>query len=105
MAVYQNRFAGRVAVITGGASGLGLEAAKRIVAEGGKVSLWDMSADNLAAASKSLGAHTQQVDVSNHQQVADAAKATAAALGKIDILICSAGITGATVPVNGGMYM
>jgi len=36
--IYAGRFQGRGAVITGGASGLGLEAAKRIVAEGGQVS-------------------------------------------------------------------
>jgi 3-oxoacyl-[acyl-carrier protein] reductase len=100
MTVYQNRFANRVAVITGGASGLGLMAAERIVAEGGKVALWDMSAENLEAAKKKIGAFTRQVDVSNHQQVADAAAATAKEFGRIDILICSAGITGPTVPVT-----
>jgi len=48
--IYAGRFAGRNAIITGGASGLGLEAAKRITAEGGKVSLWDLNPDSLAAA-------------------------------------------------------
>ena len=48
--IYAGRFQGRAAVITGGASGLGLEAAKRIVAEGGKVCLWDLNADSLAQA-------------------------------------------------------
>ena len=46
--IYAGRFAGRTAIITGGASGLGLEAAKRIVAEGGKVCLWDLNPDALA---------------------------------------------------------
>ena len=41
--IYAGRFAGRTAVITGGASGLGLEAAKRITQEGGKVCLWDLN--------------------------------------------------------------
>src|SRR5579872_2713064 len=41
MSTFADRFAGRAAVITGGASGLGLEVAQRIMAEGGRVSLWD----------------------------------------------------------------
>ena len=48
MTVYAGRFAGRTAIITGGASGLGLAAAKRITAEGGKVCLWDMNPESLA---------------------------------------------------------
>src|SRR3569623_2124491 len=57
--IYAGRFQGRSAVITGGASGLGLEAAKRIVAEGGKACLWDLNADALAQAQKETGAtHT-----------------------------------------------
>ena len=56
MSVFANRFSGRTAIITGGASGLGLETAKRIVAEGGRVALWDINADALDAAKKSAGA-------------------------------------------------
>jgi len=101
MNAYAGRFAGRTAVITGGASGLGLAVARRLVAEGGRVALWDLSAEQLAIAAGELGgAHTEQLDVSDADAVARAAEATAAALGKIDILICSAGITGATVPVH-----
>ncbi|MGF7148823.1 3-oxoacyl-[acyl-carrier protein] reductase [Sphingomonas zeicaulis] len=101
MSVFAGRFAGRTAVITGGASGLGKQSAARIVAEGGTVALWDLSADNLAAAKEETGASfTVALDVSDADAVAKAAADTAAALGKIDILICSAGITGATVPVH-----
>ncbi|MHA6718632.1 SDR family NAD(P)-dependent oxidoreductase [Sphingomonas sp. RS6] len=100
MNIYQGRFAGRAAVITGGASGLGLAVARRLVAEGGRVALWDVNADQLASAASELGAHTERLDVSDPDAVAQAASATAAALGKIDILVCSAGITGATVPVH-----
>ena len=64
------RFTGRTAIITGGASGLGLETAKRITAEGGKVSLWDVNAEALAAAKKETGAvHTIAVDVSDAKAV------------------------------------
>ena len=52
---YTDRFAGRAAVITGGASGLGKAVAARIVAEGGQVSLWDLDADGLKAAATEVG--------------------------------------------------
>lgn len=100
MNVFAGRFAGRNAIITGGASGLGKQVAARIVAEGGQVALWDLNADALAATKDEVGAaHVVALDVSDYAAVAAAAKDTAAALGKIDILICSAGITGATATV------
>jgi 2-dehydro-3-deoxy-L-rhamnonate dehydrogenase (NAD+) len=96
------RFADRTAIITGGASGLGLETAKRITAEGGKVSLWDLNAEALAAAKKETGAvHTLAVDVSDAKAVEAGVAQSAKALGKVDILVNSAGITGATQPVIG----
>jgi len=95
--IYAGRFAGRTAVITGGASGLGLEAAKRITQEGGKVCLWDLNPDALAAAKKEAGAtHAIALDVSDPKAVEAAAAESRKTLGKIDILINSAGITGAT---------
>jgi hypothetical protein len=72
--IFAGRFAGRTAVITGGASGLGLLTAERIVKEGGKVSLWDLNAAALNAAAQKLGgAHTVQVHVGRHAEVAQAA--------------------------------
>jgi NAD(P)-dependent dehydrogenase (short-subunit alcohol dehydrogenase family) len=101
MTSYAGRFAGRHAVITGGASGLGKDVARRIVAEGGTVVLWDVNADALAAAGEEIGAvRTIALDVSDADAVAKAAETTLATLGKIDVLVCSAGITGATVPVH-----
>ena len=99
---YAGRFAGRSAIITGGVSGLGKAVAARIVAEGGQVALWDLNADVLAAAKTELGASdTQALDVSDQTAVEAAAQASAAALGgKVDVLVCSAGITGATAPVH-----
>jgi 3-oxoacyl-[acyl-carrier protein] reductase len=100
MSVFAGRYAGRCAIVTGGASGLGKQVAARIIAEGGAVALWDLNGDALAATQAEIGAaHVQALDVSDHAAVAAAAKDSAAALGKVDILICSAGITGATVPV------
>lgn len=101
MSVFAGRFAGRNAIITGGASGLGKAVAERIIAEGGKVSLWDLNADSLAAARQEVGAtDSQALDVADADAVEAAAKASAAALGTIDILVCSAGITGATAAVQ-----
>jgi 2-dehydro-3-deoxy-L-rhamnonate dehydrogenase (NAD+) len=95
------RFENRCAIVTGGASGLGKETAKRIVAEGGKVALWDMNADALSRAKAEVGAsHTVVLDITDPALVAAAAKESAKALGKIDILVTAAGITGATAPVH-----
>ena len=101
MTIYGGRFAGRCAIVTGGASGLGKDVAKRIVAEGGSVVLWDLDAAKLAIAKDVVGAaHVVALDVSDVDAVVAAAAESAAVLGKVDILICSAGITGATAPVQ-----
>jgi len=101
MSAYAGRFAGRTAVVTGGASGLGKASAARIVAEGGKVVLWDLNADALKAAADEVGAtHVVALDVSDPDAVSAAAQESAQILGRIDILVASAGITGATVPVH-----
>ncbi|WP_294312081.1 SDR family NAD(P)-dependent oxidoreductase [uncultured Sphingomonas sp.] len=101
MTSYAGRFAGRTAIVTGGASGLGCAVAKRIVEEGGRVALWDVDADRLAETQAAIGAaHVEAFDVSDAAAVARATDATVAALGKVDILVCSAGITGATASVD-----
>jgi 3-oxoacyl-[acyl-carrier protein] reductase len=102
---YAGRFSGRTAVVTGGASGLGFLTAKRILQEGGKVSLWDLNPDTLEEAKKAIGPvqgalHAVRVDVANHSEVVEAARQSREALGRVDVLINSAGITGATVPVQ-----
>jgi 2-dehydro-3-deoxy-L-rhamnonate dehydrogenase (NAD+) len=98
---FVDRFSGRAAVITGGASGLGKAVAHRIVQEGGAVSLWDVNRAALAAAFADVAAtHIAEVDVSDQSVVARAAKEAYEVLGHIDILINSAGITGATAPVQ-----
>ncbi len=102
MSAYEGRFAGRTAVVTGGASGLGKASAARIVAEGGKVVLWDLNEDALKAAAEEVGAvATVALDVADPAAVEAAARTSHEALGgRIDILVASAGITGATVPVH-----
>lgn len=86
------RFEGRVAVVTGGAAGIGRAAAQRMVAEGAQVSVWDISDDALASCD--FAVHTARVDQSDEAQVIAAAAAVVAKLGRLDILVVSAGITG-----------
>jgi 3-oxoacyl-[acyl-carrier protein] reductase len=88
-------FNGRTAVITGGAAGIGLAIAQRLVDSGGRVSLWDRDAAALEQARSALGgADTRVVDVADPASVEAAAQASAIALERIDALVCSAGITG-----------
>jgi 3-oxoacyl-[acyl-carrier protein] reductase len=94
-------FGGRTAVVTGGAAGIGLAVAQRLHASGARVSLWDRDAAALASAAASLGpAHTVALDVADAAAVDAAAKASAAALGRLDVLVCSAGITGPNTTVE-----
>ena len=101
MSLQANRFKGRTAVITGGASGVGLNTAKRIVAEGGTVTLWDRDSAALAAAKAQLGvdSHVLEVDVVDGSQVERAALQSFNLMGRLDILVASAGITGLNAPV------
>src|SRR5215469_18497555 len=89
-------FDGRTAVITGGAAGIGLSVARRLIESGGRVSLWDRDGAALERARADLGkaAETRIVDVVDAASVDAAARDTAAALERLDALVCSAGITG-----------
>jgi len=92
---------GRCAVITGGGAGIGLAIAQRMVAAGARVSLWDRDAPALASAAAAVGGDcdTQVLDVTSEQAVAAARDATLKRYGRIDVLVCSAGITGPNLPV------
>jgi 3-oxoacyl-[acyl-carrier protein] reductase len=88
----------RHAVITGGAQGIGLSIAARLLASGASVSLWDRDADFLKVALDQLGAKdnvsSEIVDVANAENVAAATESTLGKHGKVDILVASAGIAG-----------
>jgi NAD(P)-dependent dehydrogenase (short-subunit alcohol dehydrogenase family) len=93
-----NDMKGRVAIITGGARGIGYAAAERMLALGASVALWDIDAARLAesvAALGKLGTVTSDVvQLADEASVAAATKAVVARHGRIDILVNNAGITG-----------
>lgn len=94
-------FQGRHAVITGGAAGLGLAIAQRLLASGGSVTLWDRDQAQGRQAADRLGAGCSfvQVDVSNADSVREALESTVRRSQRIDALVNSAGITGPNVKV------
>ena len=84
----------KTAIITGGASGIGLAIAQRFVAEGARVEILDRNETEMAAAVASLGdaATATYCDVADHQQVDEVIARIHARRGRIDILINNAGI-------------
>lgn len=106
MSVTENRYAveGRVAVVTGGAQGIGFAVAARLLSNGAKVAVWDINPDNAEAARAQLSVLGEVValscDVSNYESVTRALTETEAALGGVDILVNSAGIAGANATIE-----
>ncbi len=94
----KNDLKDRVAVITGGARGIGYAIAQRFLASGAKVALWDMDMAALKDAKGSLQARgrvsTHRVELTREASVAAATAATLKRHERIDILVNNAGITG-----------
>ncbi|NBN89737.1 MAG: SDR family oxidoreductase [Actinobacteria bacterium] len=95
------RFEGKVALVTGGASGLGEETARLAVAEGGKVVIADYGVERGEAVAKSLGdkAIFVKCDVTVESDVAAAADAAIAKWGRLDGCFANAGIVGISGPI------
>jgi 3-oxoacyl-[acyl-carrier protein] reductase len=91
--------AGRHAVVTGGASGIGLAIAERLVGSGAEITIWDRKEDTGRMAAATLGGHAVAVDVSDPAQVERAVAQTVDGAAVIDILINNAGITGPNAPL------
>jgi NAD(P)-dependent dehydrogenase (short-subunit alcohol dehydrogenase family) len=92
-------FKGRHAVVTGGATGLGFAIAQRLVASGGRVTVWDRDEAAGQRAAQELGGAFVPVDVASETSVRAAVQATLARESKIDALVNSAGITGPNTKV------
>lgn len=91
---------GRRAVVTGGAAGIGLAIARRFVASGAQVAIWDRDETAAHRAAAALGGQSLAIatDVTREDSVQAATDATVKAFGRLDILVCSAGIAGPNVP-------
>lgn len=95
----EQAFAGRMAVVTGGARGLGLAIAKRLAAGGARVAIWDTDGPEAVRVAGPLGGHAEAVDVTDAALVEGALARSEAALGPCDILVANAGITGPNHPL------
>jgi 3-oxoacyl-[acyl-carrier protein] reductase len=87
---------GRVAIVTGGAQGIGRAVAARFAASGATVALWDLDGELAAKAAAEIGhgASGLAIDVTDAAAVKAAADALEAKAGSVDILVTSAGIAG-----------
>jgi len=93
----------RKAVVTGGAQGIGLAIAERLLKSGASVSLWDRDESLLMETSDSLSSKGKVepvvMDVTDLKSVRNAAEKTEELLGAIDVLVCNAGIAGPTAKI------
>lgn len=92
---------GQVAVVTGGAQGIGLAVVQRLARAGARCLVWDMDGPLAASVAADLGGGAEglALDVTDAQAVAAAGAEAAARHGRIDILVNSAGIAGMNAPV------
>lgn len=86
-------FAGSVAIVTGGASGIGAEVARQLHESGARVAIWDM-------AEQAASDDAWQVDVTDLAAVELAAQEVMARYGRIDFVVNSAGFAGPTLPLD-----
>jgi 2-hydroxycyclohexanecarboxyl-CoA dehydrogenase len=86
------RFEGRIALVTGGASGIGAATSRRLAAEGARVAVCDLNADGAAEVASEIDAGAFEMDVRSTESVRSAVAAAESALGPIQILVNNAGL-------------
>ena len=96
------RLDGRVAVVTGGASGIGAETARRLVRDGAAVVIADVQPDAARLLADEIGerARAVQVDVAEERDIAAAVDLAVAEFGRLDIMFANAGVFGAYGPIH-----
>jgi 3-oxoacyl-[acyl-carrier protein] reductase len=97
--MYDNRFAGKTAVVTGGASGIGKAIVERLAKEGAHVAIFDTDQKAMDAVARELRTHgveTTRVDITVEEAVAEAMEALVAARGRLDVVVNCAAIVGPT---------
>ncbi len=88
------RFENKVALVTGGAGGIGSATASRLAAEGARVAVCDLGLDAARELAADLGGLGLELDVRSDESIAAAVAATQDQLGPIDVLVNNAGIGG-----------
>jgi 2-hydroxycyclohexanecarboxyl-CoA dehydrogenase len=85
------RLEGKIALVTGGASGIGAATARRLAAEGARVAIGDLNEEGARAVASELDGHACLLDVTDTDSVAGAVASVNTALGDIDVLVNNAG--------------
>lgn len=90
----------QVAIVTGGAQGIGYAVAEKLIGQGAAVAIWDLDKDLSAQSAATLGATAVETDITQLASVEAALAATEQALGPVSIAVNSAGIAGPNMPVS-----
>ncbi|WP_250441433.1 MULTISPECIES: SDR family NAD(P)-dependent oxidoreductase [unclassified Caballeronia] len=94
--------ADRVAVVTGGAQGIGLEVGRRLLESGARLVVWDVNPAGIEQARTQLrrhDVHFERVDIADYASVQAAVATTLESMGRIDILVNNAAIVGPNAPL------
>ena len=96
---------GKHVIVTGGGVGIGEAIARRLAAEGARLTLLARSLDRLEAVAADIGARPARCDIRDQAQVDEAIDAAAADLGPVHAVVCNSGIGGPNEPGEGDRYL